>query len=46
MRFGVDMLLMPRAYHTDLPTLLAHLEQCSETVKRPTENMRGGSKEG
>jgi hypothetical protein len=41
MRFGVDMLLMPRAHRSDLPALLAHLDQCNETVKRPTAKMAG-----
>jgi probable F420-dependent oxidoreductase len=38
---GVEMLLMPRAYRSDLPAVLDQLEKFAETVKRPAQKIAG-----
>jgi probable F420-dependent oxidoreductase len=38
---GVNLLLMPRAYRSDLTALLEQLEQFNDTVKRPAEQAVG-----
>jgi hypothetical protein len=40
-QLGVGMLLMPQAYHSDLPALLEHLEQFKDTVIRPADRAAG-----
>ncbi len=36
---GVGMLLIPRAYHSDLPGMLGLFKQFVQMVKRPAEHI-------